>query len=89
MYIGNGDYKAAEEYSKGKNIGTMLRVFPNGQLMINDFAKHEIIETTANEFLGYYDESMMFDEHDHCGCGCDHDHEHEHHHDHCDCGHEH
>ena len=69
----------------------MLRVFPNGQLMINDFAKHEIIETTANEFLGYYDESMMFDEHDHCGCGCDHDHEHEHehHHDHCDCGHEH
>ena len=89
MYIGDGDYKAAEEYSKGKNIGAMLRVFPNGQLMINDFAKHEIIETTANEFLGYYDESMMFDEHDHCGCGCDHDHEHEHHHDHCDCGHEH
>ena len=66
MYIGDGDYKAAEEYSKGKNIGAMLRVFPNGQLMINDFAKHEIIETTANEFLGYYDESMMFDEHDHC-----------------------
>lgn len=89
MYIGDGDYKAAEEYSKGKDIGAMLRVFPNGQLMINDFAKHEIIETTANEFLGYYDESMMFDEHDHCGCGCDHDHEHEHHHDHCDCGHEH
>ena len=89
MYIGDGDYKAAEEYSKGKNIGAMLRVFPNGQLMINDFAKHEIIETTANEFLGYYDESMMFDEHDHCGCGCDHDHEHEHHHDQCDCGHEH
>ena len=39
MYIGDGDYKAAEEYSKGKNIGAMLRVFPNGQLMINDFAK--------------------------------------------------
>ena len=89
MYIGDGDYKTAEEYSKGKYIGAMLRVFPNGQLMINDFAKHEIIETTANEFLGYYDESMMFDEHDHCGCGCDHDHEHEHHHDHCDCGHKH
>ena len=51
MYIGDGDYKAAEEYSKGKNIGAMLRVFPNGQLMINDFAKHEIIETTANEFF--------------------------------------
>ena len=26
MYIGDGDYKAAEEYSKGKNIGAMLRV---------------------------------------------------------------
>ena len=24
MYIGDGDYKAAEEYSKGKNIGAML-----------------------------------------------------------------
>lgn len=82
MYIGDGDYKAAEKYSKTKNIGAMLRVFPNGKLMINDFAKHEIIETTANEFLGYYDESMMFDEHHDCDCG------HEHHHD-CDCGHEH
>lgn len=85
MYIGGGDYKDAEEYSRGRNIGAMLRVFPDGKLMINDFAKHEIIETTANEFLGYYDESMMFDEgggcecgHDDCGCG------HEHHHG-CDC----
>lgn len=81
MYIGDGTYKDAEEYSKTRNIGAMLRVFPNGKLMINDFAKHEIIETTANEFLGYYDDDIMFG-HDHdCDCG------HEHHHDHgCDCG---
>lgn len=83
MYIGDGDYKTAEAYSKTKNIGVMLRVFPDGKLMINDFAKHEIIETTANEFLGYYDEAMMFDEHHDCDCG------HEHHHHDCDCGHEH
>lgn len=80
MYIGEGTYKDAEEYTKGKNISAMLRVFPNGQLQIKDFAKNEIIETTANEFLGYYDDSLMFD--DGCDCG------HEHHHD-CDCGHEH
>lgn len=91
MYIGGGTYKDAEEYAKNKNISAMLRVFPNGQLMINDFAKHEIIETTANEFLGYYEEDLMFG-HDGCGCGHDHEcdcgHEHEHHHD-CGCGHNH
>lgn len=82
MYIGEGTYKDAEEYSKKKNIGAMLRVFPDGKLMINDFTKHEIIETTANEFLGYYEDDLMFG-HDHdCDCG------HEHHHD-CGCGHEH
>lgn len=82
MYIGEGTYKDAEEYSKKKNIGAMLRVFPDGKLMINDFVKHEIIETTANEFLGYYEDDLMFG-HDHdCDCG------HEHHHD-CGCGHEH
>lgn len=82
MYIGAGDFRDAEEYSKNRNISAMLRVFPDGKLMINDFSKHEIIETTANEFLGYYDDDMMFDDGHECGCG------HEHHHD-CDCGHEH
>lgn len=80
IYIGGGDYRAAEEYSKKRNIGAMLRVFPDGRLMINDFAKHEIIETTANDFLGYCDDDMM---HDDC---CGHEHDHEHHHG-CDCGH--
>lgn len=79
MYLGDGDYKDAEKYSQNKNIGAMLRVFPDGKLMINDFAKHEIIETTANEFLGYYSDDLMFGEHNDCDCG----------HDHSDCGHEH
>lgn len=77
MYIGGGTYKDAEEYSKKRNIGAMLRVFPDGKLMINDFAKHEIIETTANEFLGYYDDDLMFDDghhHHDCDCGCGHEH---------------
>lgn len=82
MYIGDGDYTEAETYSKGKDISAMIRVFPDGKIMIKDFAKNEIVETTANEFLGYYDDNLMYDEH--CGCGC----EHEHHHDH-DCGCEH
>ncbi len=77
MYIGGGTYKDAEEYSKKRNIGAILRVFPDGKLMINDFAKHEIIETTANEFLGYYDDDLMFDDghhHHDCNCGCGHEH---------------
>lgn len=78
MYIGSGDYKDAEQYALNSDISAMLRVFPNGKLQIKDFAKQEIIETTANEFLGYYDDDCDDD----CGCG------HEHHHD-CDCGHEH
>lgn len=78
MYIGDGDYKDAEQYALSSDISAMLRVFPDGKLQIKDFAKQEITETTANEFLGYYDDD--FD--DDCGCG------HEHHHD-CDCGHEH
>lgn len=84
MYIGDGDYTEAETYSKGKDISAMIRVFPDGKIMIKDFAKNEIVETTANEFLGYYDDNLMYDEH--CDCGC----EHEHHHDHdCGCGCEH
>lgn len=81
MYIGEGTYKDAEEYANKNNIGAMLRVFSNGQLMINDFAKHEIIETTVNEFLGYYSDDLMYEES--CGCGHDHDH------DNCGCGHDH
>ncbi len=80
MYIGDGTYKDAEEYSKTRNINAMLRAFPDGKLQINDFAKHEIIETTANEFLGYYDDNLMFDD----GCDCGHEHNHD-----CGCGHEH
>ncbi len=84
MYIGSGDFHDAEEYSKSRNIGAMLRVFPDGKLMINDFSRHEIIETTANDFLGYYDDDMMSDDgHDH-ECGCEHEHRHD-----CGCGHEH
>ncbi|MCH5210805.1 MAG: ATP phosphoribosyltransferase regulatory subunit [Oscillospiraceae bacterium] len=75
MYIGGDDYTDAEEYAKSRNISAMLRVFPDGKLIIKDFAREQETETTANEFLGYNDV-------DECDCG------HEHHHD-CDCGCEH
>ena len=58
----------------------MLRVFPNGRLLIKDFVRNEVTETTANDFLGYYDDDC---DHDlDCDCG----HEHHHHHHDCDCG---
>ena len=73
-YVGTGDYKKAEAYARRSGAGCMLRVFADGTLMINDFNKHEITETTVQDFLGYYED----EEEDACGCGHDH-------HDH-DCG---
>lgn len=78
-YVGGGDYKAAEAYARKSGAGCMLRVFSDGKLMINDFDKQEITETSVQEFLGYYADD--FD--DDCGCGHDH-HDHD-----CDCGHDH
>lgn len=74
-YTGSGIISDAENYVKENGIGCILRVFSDGKLMINDFAKGEIIETTASDFLGYYDD----DEEDECDCGCG---GHHHHHDH-------
>lgn len=79
-YVGGGDYRAAEEYAKNSGAGCMLRVFADGKLMINDFNKHEITETSVQDFLGYYadDEDDCDCGHDHhghdCDCGCDHHH---------------
>lgn len=75
-YIGEGDYKDAEQYAKDAGSSCMIRVFPDGKLQMKDFIKDEITETTVNDFLGYYE--------DDCDCG------HDHHHDHnCGCGHDH
>lgn len=81
LYIDEGDYKKAEEYAVKSDAGCMLRVFEDGKLLLKDFIKKEIVETTVNDFLSVYDGD--FDEHD--DCGCDHDHEHDHN---CDCGHD-
>ena len=75
-YIGGGDYTEAEKYAGITDTGCMLRVFADGKLLIKDFAKNEITETTVNEFLGYYaeDEEEHHHHHDHdCDCGCYHD----------------
>ena len=66
FYTGAGNIDDAVSYTKDNGLGCILRVFSDGKLMINDFAKNEIIETTAFDFLGYYDE----DEEDECDCGC-------------------
>lgn len=88
MYIGGGDVSEAEKYARSTDTGAMLRVFPDGKLQIKDFTKQEIVETTANDFLGYYDDDFEHDSchDDDCGCGHEHHHHGEHHH---ECGHEH
>ncbi len=80
FYNENKPIEDAEEYAKNKNISCILRVYPDGKLLIKDFIKNEITQTTAFDFLGYYEDD------EECDCGCDHDHEHHHHHgDGCDC----
>ncbi len=77
-YLGIGNYKAAERYAKEAGHTDMIRVLANGKIMIKEFQTGEIIETTLDEFVGYYEDD------DDCDCG------HEHHHDHdCNCGHHH
>lgn len=88
-YVGDGDWHDAEEYAEKSHAECMIRVFADGKMLIKDFKRGEIIETTTDDFLEYYD-----GDDDDCGCG--HDHEHDdgcdcghHHHDDCGCGHEH
>lgn len=78
-YVGEKDYKKAEEYSKKTSAECMIRVFADSKMMIKDFKKGEIIETTINDFLDYYEEDDFEDD---CGCGHDHSHSED-----CECGH--
>lgn len=71
QYIGSGDFKEAEEYAKNLGRDSMIRVFPDGKVQVKDFSGGEIVETTAEEFLNFYED----------------DNSHEHHHEGCDCGH--
>ena len=60
-----------EEYAKNLGRDSMIRVFPDGKVQVKDFSGGEIVETTAEEFLNFYED----------------DNSHEHHHEGCDCGH--
>lgn len=53
MYIGEKDFAAAEEYAKATDNTCVLRVYPDGRLVIYDYERGDNIETTVNEFLGY------------------------------------
>jgi len=102
-YVDDDDYKAAESYALSKKFECMIRVFKSGKILIRDYEKNEIIETSMEEFIGYNE-----DQEDNCGCGhghnhddeCGHGHGHNHddecgcghghnHDDECGCGHEH
>ena len=76
-YTSSGTIDDAEKYADDMGINCVLRVYDGGKLLIKDFAKNEIIETSVEDFLGYYDEDE-----EECDCGCG---GHHHHHDE-DCG---
>lgn len=67
MYLEDRDYHDAEHYAEQSGAGCMMRVFHDGKLLLKDFIKQEIVETTVKDFLSYYAD----------------DSEHEHHHDNC------
>lgn len=74
MYLEDGDYHDAEQYAEKSGAGCMLRVFSDGRLLLKDFIKNEIVETTVSDFLRYYDEEETCDEpehHHHDGCCCE------------------
>lgn len=71
QYIGSGDYIEAEEYAKKLGRDSMIRVFSDGRVLVKEFSGGEIVETTAEEFLNFYEDEEP----------------HEHHHEGCDCGH--
>lgn len=77
----DSDIEAAEKYANEKKMSCILRAYPDGRLLMKDLIKNEITETTAVDFLGYYEEED-------CGCGCGHEHHH-HHGEDCSCGHHH
>ncbi|MDD6215104.1 MAG: hypothetical protein PUB42_08025 [Firmicutes bacterium] len=86
-YNEDGDIEKACEYAEKKGLSCVLRAYSDGKLQIKDFLKQEIIETTVNEFLGYYEdnESCVENCHNHEDCSCeDHNHDHD-----CGCGHNH
>ena len=89
-YNADGDIEKACEYAEKKGLSCVLRTYSDGKLQIKDFLKQEIIETTVNEFLGYYEDDDGCGEHHHDDCGCGEHHNHDHDHDcGCGCGHSH
>lgn len=58
MYIENDSFEDAKKYAKDTNNTCILRVKADGELMLYDLEREEVIETTVEEFLGYGDISM-------------------------------
>lgn len=78
-FTADGNIDDAEKYAHEKGHSCIIRVFDDGKIMIKEFMKNEIIETTMSEFLGCYDEpdsDCGHDHHDDCDCGCGHHHGH-------------
>lgn len=77
-YNENEDIETACKYAEKMGYSCVIRAYEDGTLKIKDMLKNEIIQTTIQEFLGYYEED------EECGCDCG---EHSHEHGECDCGH--
>lgn len=78
-FTADGNIDDAEKYALESGHSCIIRVFADGKIMIKDFVKKEIIETTMADFLGFYEEDDCGCEHDHhdgCDCGCGHHHGH-------------
>ncbi len=73
-YIGGGDHNACDEYCQKIKAGSMMRVHADGLLQIKDYIRGDITETTAEEFLGYYDGDFEQEHHHGEDCTCGHCH---------------
>lgn len=79
-FTADGNIDAAEKYALENGHSCIIRVFADGKIMIKDFLKNEITETTIADFLGFYGDEdgcdCGHDHHDGCDCGCGHHHGH-------------
>ncbi|MBQ6907515.1 MAG: hypothetical protein IJR79_00565 [Clostridia bacterium] len=71
MYSWDGDINVATEYAEKEDASAIIRCFKDGCIEIKDISKNEIIKTTREDFLGYYEDDC---EHHDGDCDCGHHH---------------
>jgi len=58
MYINDSDFDNAMEYAKETKQECIMRAYPDGVLKLYDLLQDNVVETTADDFLGYAEDEF-------------------------------